>query len=566
MSSLRIGGLASGMDIDQLVADMMKAERKRVDVVEQNKTLLQWRQESYQNLNRLVANFILDSKKSLGLSQTTTSGTLFNTSVNSLDWVKTASVSNSSIANVKAYSGAVQGTYDLKVIRLASNWSAASSETISVGERIDNLVEQFGLSADDTLDFTITTDQGSVNINKTNLEFVSIHDIVNEINQADIGVKAVYDYNLDRFFLQTIQTGANSTISITDNSTLTSGGKFITGSENKLKLQYVDAEGVSQDLLDNTTYAGEDALIDFGAAKGITQSTNTVLVNNLTITLKETGTTTIKVDTNVSGIYEKVTAFVEQYNEMIDKLNAELSAKRYSDYKPLTDEQREEMSEKQIEMWEEKAKSGLLKDDMLLEKMLRSMREGLYEAVAGVTGKYNHLTNIGISTEGYASGSRGGKLVIDSVKLTQAIEKDADSVMELLFKTPDRRLALKSESQLTAEELKEKRSQSGLITRLYDNAIAAMKDVINRAGTGNDTELYRNVSSTMLIDFVSDYGSISNIERDIKRLNNRIDTLNQYLMKRETQYWNQFMAMEKALNQMNQQSAWLAQQFGGGGF
>ena len=70
----------------------------------------------------------------------------------------------------------------------------------------------------------------------------------------------------------------------------------------------------------------------------------------------------------------------------------------------------------------------------------------------------------------------------------------------------------------------------------------------------------------MLIDFVSDYGSISNIERDIKRLNNRIDTLNQYLMKRETQYWNQFMAMEKALNQMNQQSAWLAQQFGGGGF
>ena len=104
MSSLRIGGLASGMDIDQLVADMMKAERKRVDVVEQNKTLLQWRQESYQNLNRLVANFILDSKKSLGLSQTTTSGTLFNTSVNSLDWVKTASVSNSSIANVKAYS------------------------------------------------------------------------------------------------------------------------------------------------------------------------------------------------------------------------------------------------------------------------------------------------------------------------------------------------------------------------------------------------------------------------------------------------------------------------------
>jgi flagellar hook-associated protein 2 len=552
------------MDIDQLVADMMKAERKRVDVVEQNKTLLQWRQESYQDLNKLLANFILDSKKNLGLSQSTTSGSLLNLSVNSLDWVKSASASNSYIADVKALSGAAQGTYNLKVTRLASNWSAASGGSISVGERKDNLVDQLGLAAEDTLDFTITTGQGSVNINKTDLEYVSIFDIVNEINQANIGVKAVYDYTLDRFFLQTTQTGAGSTIALTDNSTFAGGGTFITGSENKLNLQYLNAEGVSQDVLDSTTYAGEDALFDFGAATGITQGTNTFSVNNMQITLKATGTTTLKVDTNVSGIYEKVTAFVEQYNGLIDKLNGELSAKRYNDYKPLTDEQRKDMSDKQIEQWEEKAKSGLLKNDLLLESTLRSMRSGLYEAVAGVTGKYDHLTDIGISTESYASGSRGGKLVIDSVKLAQAIEKDADSVVELLFKTPDRSLSIKSESQLTAEELREKRSQSGLITRLYDNAIAGMKDVINRAGTGNDTELYRNVSSTMLIDFVTDYGSISNLERDIDRLDDRLDTLNHYLVKKETRYWSQFTAMEKAINQMNQQSSWLAQQFGGG--
>jgi len=565
MSSMRIGGLASGMDIDQLVADMMKAERKKVDVVEQNKTLLQWRQESYQDLNKMLANFILDSKKGLGLSQSTTSGTLLNLGVNSLDWVKSASASQSYIADVKALSGAVQGTYNLKVTRLADNWSAASSGSISVGERKDNLVEQLGLAAEDKLDFTITTEQGSVNINKTDLEDVSIFDVVDEINQADIGVKAIYDYTLDRFFLQTTQTGTGSTIALTDNSTLAGGGTFITGSENKLNLQYLDAGGVSQDVLDSITYAGEDALFDFGAATGITQGTNTFSINNMQISLKETGTTTLKVDTNVSGILEKVTAFVEQYNGLVDKLNGELSAKRYNDYKPLTDEQREDMSDKQIEQWEEKAKSGLLKNDLLLESTMRSMRSGLYEAVAGVTGKYDHLTDIGISTESYASGSRGGKLVIDSAKLTQAIEKDADSVVELFLKTPDRSLAIKSESQMTAEEIREKRSQSGLVTRLYDNAIAGMKSVINRAGPGNDTELYRNVSSSMLIDFVTDYGSISNLERDIGRLDDRIDTLNHYLVKKETRYWSQFTAMEKAINQMNQQSSWLAQQFSGGG-
>ncbi|MDD4146573.1 MAG: flagellar filament capping protein FliD, partial [Clostridia bacterium] len=107
-------------------------------------------------------------------------------------------------------------------------------------------------------------------------------------------------------------------------------------------------------------------------------------------------------------------------------------------------------------------------------------------------------------------------------------------------------------------------SQSGLITRLYDNAIAGMKNVITRAGIGGDSDLYRNVNSTILLDFVVDHGSISMLDRDVVRLEQRIRTLNQYLSKRETRYWKQFTAMEKAVNQMNQQSAWMAQQFGGG--
>jgi flagellar hook-associated protein 2 len=563
MNNMRVGGLASGMDIDQIVQDMMRAERKRVDVVEQNKQILEWRQESYQEINKLMANFILDSKQAFGLSQTTASGALYNTSVNSLDWVKTANVTNSNVAEAKALTGAVQGTYNLEVTRLASNWSAASSGSISVGERRDNLVNQLGLAADDVIDFTITTNQGEVNINKTDLNYVAIFDIVNEINQANIGVKAVYDYSLDRVFLQTTNTGSENTIMISDNSILAEGGKFIAGSESKLKLQYLDGEGVTQAVADSTTYAGEDALFNFGAATGITRSMNTFLVNDVQVTLKETGTTTLNVSTNVDGVYEKITAFVEQYNAMVDKINVELGAKRYADYKPLTAEQREEMTEKQIEKWEEKAKSGLLKNDRILESTLQTMRTGLYQEVEGTEGIYSRLTQIGITTESYTVGSRGGKLVIDSTKLTQAIAQDADSVVELLFKTPERSLTFKSESQMTGEEIKEKRSQSGLVTRLYDNAIAGMKNVITRAGTGEDSDLYRSVNSSILIDFVTEYGSISTLERDIGRLDDRIRTINHYLIKKETRYWNQFTAMEKAINRMNQQSAWLMQQFGG---
>lgn len=561
--NMRIGGLASGMDIDQLVSEMMRAERTRVDKVTQNKELLSWRQEAYQEVNRLFANFILETKKEFGLSKTTTSGALLSGSVNSLDWVKKASLSNEELATLKANANAVTGSYELQVHRLASNWSSASGEAVSVGAK-DNLATQFGLAETDTLDFTITTNLGTVTINKTDLSNVTMNDLVKEINQADIGVVAMYDATADRFFLQTKNTGSNNTVQITDHSVLTGGGSFISGSNNKLNLQYLDTAGESHDVTDGAVYGGVDALIDFGAAKGITQHGNNFTLNNINFTLKETGTAKLEVATDVEGMLAKIKGFVDKYNELVDKINGELGEKKYSDYLPLTDEQREAMTEDQIKKWEEKAKSGLLRNDMILARTMSSARSGLYEEVAGISGIFAQLTEIGITTESYAKGSRGGKLVIDDQKLVEAIEKDADSVLELLFKKPDSSLTVKQESQMTAEEIQEKRSQSGLITRLYDNLIAGMKDVIVKAGPGNDIELHRNVSSTMLLDFVVDYGSISMLEDDMDDLTKKINTLEIYLAKREERYWNQFTAMEKAIDRMNQQSAWLAQQFGGG--
>lgn len=562
--NMRIGGLASGMDIDQLVSEMMRAERTKVDTITQDKTLLSWRQEAYQEVNRLLANFILDSKKDLGLTRVTSSGTLLSSGVNSLDWVKSATISNEDLAQVQAATGAVAGTYQLKVSRLASNWSAASSAAVSVGDKA-NLATQFGLADTDELNFTITTNLGSVNIHKTDLSSVSLNDVIKEINQANIGVTALYDAELDRFFLQTKNTGVANTIEISDESRLSGGGsgKFLTGSDNVLKLQYLDDDGAAQEVAHSITYSGVDALFDFGAATGLTQSSNTFTLNNVNFTLKETGTATLNVATNVQGIYAKISDFVQKYNEMLEKTNGELSAKRYSDYRPLTDAQRESLSDKQAEKWEEKAKSGLLRNDSVLARTLSSIRSGLYEKVAGITGVFAQLTEIGITTESYDRGSRGGKLMIDSSKLTKAIERDADSVLELLFKKPESSLALKQESTLTAAEIAEKRSQSGLITRLYDNVIAGMKDVISKAGPGNDVELYRSVNSTMLIDFVVEHGSISMLDRDMSHLEKRIDTLEIYLAKKETRYWSQFTAMEKAMQRMNQQSAWIAQQFGG---
>ncbi|MDD4049222.1 MAG: flagellar filament capping protein FliD, partial [Clostridia bacterium] len=461
-----------------------------------------------------------------------------------------------------ATAAAVKGTYHINVSQLAENWSSASSEAISVGDT-GNIADQLGLDATDTINFTIDTNQGSVTINKTGLDSVSMSDIITEINQANIGVTAIYDSSLDRFFLQTENTGTDNTVSISDSSVLTGGDKFITGSNNKLKLQYLDSDNNSQVVADGVAYQGKDAIIDFGAATNISQSSNAFTINNVSFNLKATGESSLTVATDTDAVLDKISSFVEKYNEIVEIMGGKLTEKKYSDYRPLTDEQRESLTDKQIEQWEEKGKSGLLSNDYIVDRSLLSFRTGMYQKVEGIEGVFSQLTEIGITTETYSSGSRGGKLVINEAKLRGAIEGDSQSVLELLFKEPDSELAIKPESQMTSTELQQKRSQSGLISRLYDNVVTGMKSIVFKAGTGDEAELYRSVNSTILIDFVVEYSNISMLEKDADDLTDKLEGLYKHLDSVEDRYWRQFSAMEKALQKMNQQSSWLMQQLGG---
>ena len=108
--------------------------------------------------------------------------------------------------------------------------------------------------------------------------------------------------------------------------------------------------------------AGQNAEVVINGLQ-IEKTTNNFTVNNVTYQLKNTTNSPVSLDvaTDVDGIYEKIKDFVTQYNELIDMVNGKLTEKKYRDYTPLTEEQKKDMTEKQIELWEEKAKSGLLK-------------------------------------------------------------------------------------------------------------------------------------------------------------------------------------------------------------
>ncbi|MEJ8552677.1 flagellar filament capping protein FliD [Tepidibacter sp. Z1-5] len=555
MSGIRFSGMASGMDTESIVKQLMDVERLKLNKYNEQKQIKEWTQEAYNDVNKDIANFMLDTKKELGVG--------FGGSIGSASWIKEAISSNTDAIDVSANSSAVSGSHSLEVVHLAKGVNGASSEAIKDknGEVItsdDTLENLFGISGD-----------YKVKINNVELTFSKddkLSDIANEINEKVSDVKASFDITAKRFFISNTGTGTSTGLKI-ENIDNNPQNLF----KDKLRLNVTNGAGITEELTYGKNYIGQDAEINFDGANNITYSSNNFTINGISITAKAEETTTIKVDTDVDGVYDKIKGFVDKYNELIDKLDKKIGEKRYRDYQPLTSEQKETMDEKTIELWEKKAKSGLLKGDEHINRMLAATRSGLYEEVysdvskgdLGKLSKFSFISEIGITTGNYKD---KGKLQIDEKELKDAIRKDADGVMDLLFSTSNvtesdinNATTLDEKSKLEAE----RRAETGLINRLYDDMVDGMKNIIDKSGTGDNASLYRNVKSNILIDFVTKKGSISLLHKDVVNIEKQIVRENSRLANVEDRYWKQFTAMEKAMNKMNSQSSWLASQMGG---
>lgn len=576
-NNLRITGLASGMDTEEMIKGLMEAEKVRLNRVEQDKQLLVWKREIYNDLNKDYANFILKSRKNFGLTTTTSTGAFVSRSYENLTWVKKATSSDETIATVSSTSKAMNGNYEMEVKQLAEGVKAVSGEKVTVENRNnENLASQFELGNDAIIKFTIETKNGIKTFKfgnvedadiKKSLNEISLNDVVKTINSAKVkdgekevslGLKANYDANIDRFFLQTEDTGVGSKLKIS--ADVNSDGKAFIDALN------LNVNGAKYNIGDEKT--GKSAVVNFDGAENIIMDSNQFTINGIDFNLKSIGAFTTTIGTDIDAFYDKIKQFVDDYNELVEKTSKLLTDKRYGDYKPLTADQKKAMEKEDIELWEEKAKSGLLRSDDLLSRTMQNSRTWMYNEVKDVEGSFNRLFQIGIDTEKYSRGVIGGKLVIDEVKLKDAIRKDPNGVLELFFKEPEYGkdklkgvTSYMSEKDLSGEQIRAKRQQSGVVTRLYDNLISGMQDIIEKSGTGEDSNIYRNVKSNMLIEFVTKHGSISTIDKDVLQLEKRIDDLNDYLIRKENSYYSQFAAMEKAISRMNQQSMWLMQQF-----
>jgi flagellar hook-associated protein 2 len=344
----------------------------------------------------------------------------------------------------------------------------------------------------------------------------SLNQVMDKVNKSNVGLSMMYDSFKDQVTLTRTETGDFNT-----NGTgreITTSGDFI----NTL-LKFGTTEGASEN-------GGENARFTINGLENTERTSNTFTMSGVTFTLKQTFTTgsaSISVNNDTNQVFENIKGFVEKYNELIDKIKDKTTEEYYRSYKPLTEQQKESLSEKQQEKWTEMARSGLLRRDPILNNVLSKMRMDFYQPVdnANVSPLFNQLTAIGIKTT--SSYLEGGKLEINETELKKAIEEDPESIYNLF----------------TGEGSTE--SQKGIINRLYDTVNITKDKLEKKAGDAFSTNQQFAIG------------------RDLDNVGDSIDRFEDRMKQVEDRYWRQFTAMEKAIQRANQQSAYLMQQFSG---
>ncbi|MGN8770365.1 flagellar filament capping protein FliD [Paenibacillus barengoltzii] len=477
---MRITGLASGIDVDSIVQQMMQAQRAPLNKLSQQKQTLEWKRDFYREINSQMVDFRNNKLWKYKSSS-------------ELNPYKSEVSGDKEAISVKATPTANQVSMKVEVEQLATQRSKTSTESLGTGVTKKSTLGSIAAGSDE---FVLTvTRPGSDPVELKFSKSDTIESVIKKINSdTSANVTAALDEATGKITLKSKEYG-NANVEFGGN--LTDAFK-LTG----------DYEG------------GEKSRVKVNG-QTLNYDSNTFTLNGVEITLLDTTEAdtpaVISTKTDSTKILETIKSFVSDYNALLEKINGKLNEERYRDYAPLTDEQKEELKEDDIKRWQEKAQSGLLRNDEILSKAIFDMREAV--VTAGVAGTSINLSSIGITTGQYYE---NGKLILDEAKLQEAVEANPDQVLELFIGSD---------------------GTSGFFNKLYDNLMGPLESLSERAGTSK--------YSTSLTDA---YNTESVMGKELKDLNERISALQKKLTTMESNYYSQFTAMENAINQLNSQS------------
>ncbi len=512
---IRMGGMASGLDTDNIIQELMKAQRTKSTKIDNQITKLEWKQEKWKNLNTKIYSLYTGS-----LSKVKMQGN-YNT--------KKASSTNNAKLEVTASNTAPEGNHSVKVKSVASSQFVTGSaipttKNITYGTLLTDLDMEAAVDSS----ITIKTGKGEETLEIT--ETTTVGDFISTLQKA--GLNANYDTSLKRFFISSKAGGTENAFTIETSSADVDLSKLGL-SEVKKNVDPVTGK-VSLSTASNVTVVNpSDAIILYNEAE-IKSSSNTINVNGLTITVKEVtkGSDTpeltddeainISISRDTQAVYDMIKGFLKEYNEVLKELNTSFNADRAKGYEPLTDEEKDAMTESQVEKWEGKIKDSLLRRDMTLSSNISIMREGLSKSVT-VNGKSYSLASFGITSVSY---KEKGLLHIDGDKDDILTSSKDDKLMKAITDNPD--AVMEVLSQLTSD--------------LYKSMTEEMKSSPIRSALTfyNDKEISKTIT---------DY-------------KDKLDDMEDRLIDMENRYYRQFSAMETMMSKLNSQSSSLTSLLG----
>ncbi|MCC3862831.1 flagellar filament capping protein FliD [Terrisporobacter petrolearius] len=452
VSGIRLPGLATGMDTETMVKEMLTGEQNKIDKAKQKEQTLKWQQEIYREVINDVKGF-----NDKYFSFTSKDSILISSAWNTLN----INSSNSNVITATGSAGANTVNYKFEVSKLATSGKASS--TTAKGGKIEKNSElkDLGLGVG-TTEFSIrygdkdnevsskitirTEDKYKVD-EKGNFVYEkdkdgnnkldesgqpikiveepadTIDTLIKKINNASDGnIKASYSEMTGAFTIESTKTGSNN-------------GFTIVGSDGKTSSDALDFLELSGKDAKSGKFLGTDSEVKVSSlddkfSKELVNSGNSFAIDGITYNLHgitqagETVEITSKQD--VQPVVDKMKAFVEDYNKIMDKVYDTLIQKPNREYPPLTESQKKDMDEDEIKKWEEKAKKGLLRNDSDMRKFMDDMQKSIFGDNMQI------LNEMGLkSHENY---NKRGQISLDETKFIKTLENNSDKVYDMLAK------------------------------------------------------------------------------------------------------------------------------------
>ena len=338
-------------------------------------------------------------------------------------------------------------------------------------------------------------------------------------NNKDAGVTATYLGSENKFVLSSNEKGKGREISLGANpKDTTDAANLIFG-------------GVSTDGTD-----GEMSILYNGVQTTITSSSNTFSIDGLDIRATNTfntgsataeGGVSFTASADTEKVTETVKKFIEAYNAMIDEVRTQATTRPDSNYKPLTEDQKNEMNENSIKNWENKAKEGILFNSSAL-KDLDNATQGIFSSMMMNGVSYDDLEKIGISfSDDYTA---GGKIVFDEEKFKTAMDSDPEKVSDLFTGT------------------------HGIVNTIDSTLSTYATRYASKNGNSYGVLIEEAGSEKLSLTLTN-----NSIYKELKDMQETITNLQSQLSTEQDRYISQFTQMERLINQMNSQSSYLSQ-------